>query len=237
MVLLYGSHPSRLLNHLLVPVDAKLTIWGDSFQHIAERHLPRSLNNLRNISNITKVHFHVADHAYIKLSGPSGKLSMVSGPNAARSGLESLDWLDTSKVEWLEVASNDPLTRPSNRGLIPLKNLRALTLSRCINPYTFMAALSPNTDTSGAVPCPKLEEIVLVSRTDAEDIDIKSMTKIAAARALGGAKLRTVRIVGVTDKLNIGDVLDLRNHVSNVECGPVVDVAESDSDESDENFC
>ena len=239
MELLNGPHSSRLLSHLFVPVDAKLTIWGESFQHIIEHHLPRSLDNLRNISNVTKVHFRITNYTRIKLSGPSGQLSMSSGLDAAWSGLEALDRLDTSKIKWLEVASRRrrPLTCPSYRGLLPLKNLRTLSLSRCINPCTFMAALSPNMDASGAVPCPKLEEIILVSRTDAEDIDIKSMTKIAAARASRGAKLRTIRIAGGKDKLDLGDVLELRKHVSNVECGPVVDVVDSDSDDSDEDFC
>jgi len=99
-----------------------------------------------------------------------------------------------------------------------------------------MDALSPNTDTSGVVPCPELEEIVLVPRTDTEEIDVKSMIKIAAARASRGAKLRTIRIAGGEDKLNLGDVLELRKHVSNVECGPVVDVVDSGSDDSDEDF-
>ena len=237
MGLLFGSPSSRLLSHLFVPVDAKLVIWGDSFQHIVEHHLPRSLDNLRNISNITKVHFRNTDHTRIILSGPSGQLAMVSRLDAARLGLEALDRLDTSKIERLKVTSSGhSLTRPSYRGLIPLKILRTLTLSRCINPYTFMDALSPNTGTSGVVPCPELEEIVLVPRTDTEEIDVKSMTKIAAARAPKGAKLKTIRIVGGGDKLNLGDVLELRKHVSNVECGPEVDVVDSDSDDGDKNF-
>jgi len=238
MELLYGSNSSHLLSHLFVPVGAKLIIWGESFQYIIEHHLPRSLDNLGNISDITNVHLRITNYTRIKLSGPSGQLSMSSGLDAARSGLEALDRLDTSKIEQLEVASSRrSLTCPSYRDLLPLKNLRTLSLSRCINPCTFMAALSPNIDTSGAVPCPKLEEIILVSRTDARDIDIKSMTKIAAARASRGAKLRTIRITRGKDKLDLGDVLELRKHVSNVECGPVVDVVDSNSDDSDEDFC
>jgi len=235
MDLLFYLSSSRLLSHLFVPVDAKLIILGDSFQHIIEHHLPRSLDNLRNISDITKVHFRIANHPRIKLSGPSGQLSMVSSFDY-RSGLEALDRLDTSKIERLEVTGSGlSFTRHSYQGPIPLKNLRTLILSRYRNPYTFMAALSPNMDTSGVVPCPELEEIVLIPRTDTEEIDVKSMTKIAAARASRGAKLRNIRIHGGTDKLDLGDVLELRKHVLNVEYGPVVEVVDSDSDDSDED--
>jgi len=235
MVILFGQPASRLLSHLLVPVDAKLTIWGDSFQRIIEHHLPRSLGNLRNISDITNIHF--TNNSRIKLSGPSGQLIMASRLDAARLGLEALGRFDTSKIERLEVVSNDyPLTRPSYRGLNHLKALRTLTLSRCRNPYTFMSAFSPSTDTLGLVPCPRLEEIVLVPRTDTEEIDVKSMTKIAAARMSSGAKLGIVRIVDVEGKLNLGDVLELRKHVSKVECGPWVDAVDSERDDSDEDF-
>ena len=95
-----------------------------------------------------------------------------------------------------------------------------------------MAVLNPNMDTSGVVVCPKLEEIVVVLDSDTEEIDVESTTEIAAARASRGAKLRTLKIVG---KLNLGDVLELKKHVSNVECDLVVDVIESDSDDSDED--
>ena len=234
-MVLSGEPSSRLLSHLFIPVGPRLAIWGDSFQHITEHHLPGSLDNLRNVSNITNIHF--TNNSHIKLSGPSGKLTMASRLDAARLGLEALIRLDTSKIERLEVVNNDhPLTRPSYRGLIPLKTLRTLTLSRCINPYTFMSALNTNTDTSVVVPCPRLEEIVLVPPTNTEEIDIKSMTKIAAAKASRGAKLGTIRILGETNKLGLGNVPGLRKHVSNVECSPVPNVVDSDSDYSDNDF-
>ena len=97
-----------------------------------------------------------------------------------------------------------------------------------------MDALNPNTVSSGAMACPKLEEIVLIPRTGTE-IDIKNVTDVAAARIPGGTKLRTVRIGG-KDKLNPKDVLELEKHVLNVERVSVVDEVESDSEDSDEDF-
>ena len=233
MEIRFASPSPHLLSHLVIPVGAKLTAVGNSFRRITKDLLPRSLDNLRNISNFTKIHLRITDRARITLSGPSGQFSMASSVASAPSGFEALVRLDTSKVERLEVVgSKHPSALPSYQGLLPLKSLRTLTLSRCRNPFTFMAVLSPNMDTSGVVVCPKLEEIVVVLDSDTEEIDVESTTEIAAARASRGAKLRTLKIVG---KLNLGDVLELKKHVSNVECDLVVDVIESDSDDSDED--
>ena len=233
MKILWGS-PSSLLDHLLIPIGAKLSLRGESFRRIIEDHLPGSLDNLRNISNITKIRLSAGDYAYVQLSGPSGQFSMASRVDA-RSGFECLVRLDTSKVERLEIVGiNHLLMRPSYRGLLSLENLRALTFSLCKSPYTFMDALNPDTVSSDVMPCPKLEEIVLIPHTGTE-VDIESVTKVAAARAFGGAKLRTVWIGG-KDKLNPRDVLELRKHVLNVECDPVVDEVDNDSDDSDEYF-
>ena len=236
MGILWDSPSSLLLNHLLVPIGAKLSTRAGSSFYPIEGHPPGSLDNLRNISNITTIQLRIRDFPCIKLSGPSGQLTMVSGIDAYL-GLDSLARLDTSKVERLEIVSGDhPLTCLSYRGLLPLESLRTLTFSRCREPYSFMAALGSNTTSSGVVTCPKLEEIILIPCTGTE-VDIKSVTKIAAARFSGGVKLRTVRIGG-GDKLNPGDVLELKKHVLNVECLPVIDEVkvDSDSDDSDEDF-
>ena len=235
MDILWGSPPSLLLNHLVIPVGAKLSILGDLSRGTIGNHLPESLDNIRNVSDITKICFHAGHHARIKLSGPSGQLKMASRADAAHFGLESLAQLDTSEVERLEVSSNEhPLKHLSYRGLLPLGNLRVLTFSRCRKPYASTAALGPNAASSGFVACPKLEEMVLIPRAGTE-IDIKSVTKIAAARASGGARLKTIKIGG-EDKFNPWDVLELRKYVSNVEWDPVVDVVDSDGDDSDEDF-
>ena len=43
--------------------------------------------------------------------------------------------------------------------------------------------------------CPELDEIVLISHTDTEEINIGSVARTVAARALRRAKLRTVMVV------------------------------------------
>jgi len=66
-------------------------------------------------------------------------------------------------------------------------------------------------------------------RTNGEVFDIKDLINMAAARALCGAKLRIVRIIGGQDKVDPDGVLELREHASDVECGP--GVADADSGE------
>ena len=235
MTILWGSPSSLLLDHLLIPVGAKLTQWIGSLDRVVDDHLPRSLDNLRNISNITEIHFRIGKrHTRMELRGPSGKLYIGSHVDTTCLGLESLAGLDTSKIERLEVVSSDhPLRRPSYHALLPLKNLRSLTLSRCRNPCAFFVALRPN---AGVMACPKLEEIVLVSPNDTEKFDIESVIEIVAVRESRGAKLKTVRIVGWQDKFHPLDVLELGKRVPHVEYDLKVDVVDDRSDDDDEGF-
>ena len=142
--------------------------------------------------------------------------------------------MDTSNTERLEVTNSDnSFRRLSYRVLLPLKNLRTLTLSRCKNPYGFLVILYPN---AGAMACLELEEIVLLPLTVTEVINVDLVAKIAATRASRGAKLRTVRIVGGQDRVNPGDVLELKKYVSHVEYDPEVSVASDESDDNCEEF-
>ena len=235
VTILWGSPSSLLLDHLLIPIGTKLTQWVGTFDRVVEDHLPRSLDNLRNISNITDIQFRIGKHyTRMKLRGPSGKLYTGSQVDTTCSGLESLAGLDTSKIERLEVVSSDhPFRRPSYHVLLPLENLRTLTLYRCRNPCAFLAALHPG---AGVMACPKLEEIVLVSLKGTETIDIERVIKIAAARQSRGAKLKIVRIVGLQAKIHPLDVLELEKRVLHVEYRPEVDVVDDHSDDGDEGF-
>ena len=84
--------------------------------------------------------------------------------------------------------------------------------------------------------CPKLEEIVLVFLDGPGDIDVESVSMIAAARESRGAKLRTVKIIGGQGKLRPLDVLELEKRVLHVEFGLEVDVDDDHSDNGDEGF-
>jgi hypothetical protein len=211
-----------LLDHLLIPVGARLTVEVDL---PIKNHCPRFLDNLRNFPNFTDIHLHIDGYdTFMQFSGPNGQVGMIpSSPRVDKTRLllESLDHFDTSKVERLKIHWGDsPSSDPPYRALLPMKRLRALTLHRCANPHIFIHALHPAMSSSGTVVCPELEELVIV--LDNGTLDMKSVIGVVAARASRGAKLKSVRITG-EDQPAPTDVLELEKHVSHVECGPEAD--------------
>ena len=213
---------SILLDHLLIPAGTKLEIWADSVSSSIWEYLPRSLDNLKNFSNFTTTKLHLDRYRpHMKFSGPNGQVEMTFGSsrdNPSGSVFEYLAELDTSNIEQLEI--NDGRFLAGDllyQKLLPMKNLRTLTLSKCRHPDIFISALQPATGSLEVVACPRLEELVLALHPHETMSHITSVTKMAAARELRGEKLRTVRIVGGRDAANF-DVSELRKHVWNVEC-------------------
>jgi len=210
--------PSVLLDHLLIPVGAKLEIQAKLLSSLIGEHLPRSLDNLKNFSNFTAIRLH---HTDMEFSGPNGQVKITlwtSRGDLTELTLQSLAELDTSKTERFEIEDGDLLSKePLYQALLPMKDLRTLTLSKCISPGTLIHALQP-TASSEVMVCPKLEEFILVPYHLhlGDRSDITSITEIAAARASRGGKLKTVRIFSGPGTANL-DVSELRKHVWNVE--------------------
>ena len=237
MAIYEGRPPSLLLDHLVIPVGAKLLLHGDPDGFLIGSYLPSSLGNLENLSNFTEILLHVKHYnSHIRFSGPNGKVSIF--PQIAQVAttcwaLRSLAEFDTSGTKRLEIVrGNLPPVDFYYRALLPMKDLRTLTLSRCVNPYIFIGALHPDTSSSRALVCPELEELVL--RIDREPFCIDDVIIMAAARASRGAKLKSVRIAS-QNGFSRADVLELKKHVLHVECGPEVYVASDGSDSSDED--
>jgi hypothetical protein len=236
MDIIGDESPSLLLDHLIIPVGAKLTTFGASSGSLTE-NLPRSLDNLRNLSDFTDIRLRVGEEdPDIRFSGPNGQVRvfMPLQDNVTYLAFESLARFDTSKTERLRIyygysPSNDSLYR----ALLPMEHLHTLTLYRCTNLDVFIHALDPIVSSSGDVICPKLENLVLVLRLKGERFDIKNVIKMAVARASRGAKLKSVRIVGQGKSMQIG-ALELRKYVSHVECGPEDGVADEDTNVSSE---
>lgn len=154
-------------------------------------------------------------------SGPNGQVSvalLTSRADGIFLTLESLVHFDTSKTEQLKIDfGKSPSGDLPYQALLPMGNLRTLTLRECIGTYNFVHALHPSMNLSGVVVCPKLEELVIVLYD--EGLDIKHVIGTAAARASRGAKLRSVRIVGRNRAVRARrDVLELKKHVFHVEC-------------------
>jgi len=214
---------SILLGHLLIPAGAKLEIQANLIISTIGELLPRSLDNLRNLSDFTAIELCPEGNYYqdIKFSGPNGQVAITIRSfrdNRTGSILRSLAELDTSKTERFEINTDNLLSRePIYQALLLMKGLRTLMVSRCINPDIYICALQPATSSLEAMVCPKLEEIILVLQFKGT-FDITSMIEMAAARALGGKKLRTIRIIDVRGGAEL-DVSELRRHVWNVEYG------------------
>jgi len=204
----------HLFDHLLIPVGARLKM-SPGPRSLLDEGRPRFIDNLKNISDFTTIEL---DHvpAGLRFSGPNGEAKMVTYVDGSHSVLESLAHFDTSKTERLEIRDGESLTSdPLYRVLLPMKVLRTFIITQCEDPHIFVHALHPGMSSSGAMVCPELEELVIRHwRT----FDIKGIVGMAAARALRGAKLKTVRITS-WDRISYTqpDVSELRKHVLRVE--------------------
>ena len=189
---------SVLLDHLLIPVGAKLKIQADMLSPLIGVHLPRSLDNLRNLTNFTTIQLHPdGPSPGMKFSGPNGQVDIILTTGSPTSLLlESLGEFNTSNTERLGIDNGDlPTGDPLYRALIPMKALRTLSLSRCRNLDIFIRALQPAISSSEVVVCPKLEQLVFVLHSFETMSSITSVVEMAEARASRGEKLRNVRIV------------------------------------------
>jgi hypothetical protein len=216
-----GASASLLLDHLLIPVGARLELEVDFPSHPNRGHPPRFLDNLRNLANFTDVHLHISNHyTRMDFSGPNGQVGMILRSRRDDKTcfmLESLDQFDTSKVERLKIYGCDsPSSDPLSRTLLPMKHLRTLTLDHCASSHILIHALHPPMSLSGTVVCPELEELVVTPNEGT--LDMGSVIEALAARASRGAKLKTVRI-NVWNRPMRTDVLELKKHVLHVDCG------------------
>jgi len=243
-MIIHANKPSSLLlDHLLIPVGAKLTTMNDSWSHLLiEDHLPKSLDNLRNFSNFTKINLRVDGTSLrMQFTGPNGQVSMNHKSLQTDITHPTLEYLarlfHTSKTEQLQISRANPSSVfPLLYALLPMENLRSLTISQCKHLYTFTHALCTTCGSSGALLCPKLEEIVLVFPYDSGgDMNpvIERVIEMAAVRESRGMKLKLLRIAGL-DKLMPIEEWKLKKHVLQVECSPGIEIAQRDGDDSDE---
>jgi hypothetical protein len=147
---IFGDEPSSpLLNRLIILVGAKLATEAalGTGGLPMECLLPRSLDNLRNLSSLTSIHLRMDKRTRMRFTGPNGQVCMAfSDPRGdlARSVVESLALFDTSKTERLKIEHGDLSSYgPPHRTLLPMKHLRTLTLSQCAAPHLFTRALDP----------------------------------------------------------------------------------------------
>ena len=242
---IYGYQPpALLLEHLLIPVGVKMSIDLDVDGPRLEDYLPRSLDNLRNLSNFTKIRLHFRGHIVsMQFAGPNGRVltcAMSAGDDATRSVAQSLAMLDTSKTNYIEIIGSTPPSEDLCQALLSMKNLRTLTISLCKDLHSFILALGPAPNSTNPIPCPNLEELTV--RT-AERFDIETMIEVAAARASGGLPFKSVNIINWGELVPREGTMELLKHVlhvgtsfeiSNVDYGVGADSHLDYSDEEDQ---
>ena len=227
-----GPVHSILLNHLHIPTGASMTL---DFEFDGESspimdYLPITLNNLKNISHITSINLAFNSGVAMRVNGPSGGLYVVGtwdspeipSPMLNHQILRSLNQLSISTTERLAISQYHVLAHPKTEDsgayqvLLPMNNLRTLTLINCHN-MSFILALSPNRNTSNTVVCPELEDLVLyiLRRRDKSHVD--GLLEMAMERASRGAKLSSIVIVCPRELLSAKKMSNLRNYARRVE--------------------
>ena len=241
-----SQKPSLLLNHLIIPVGAKVSTVLAYPGPSVDDHLPRSLGNLRNLSHFTKVRLYYKSHrpptppsASIQFTGPNGQVSITSSCptfNVMSGVPRSLASFDTSRIECLEIIGSD-FTTELRQALLPLENLRTLVFSGSCTTVLSLLALDP-ASSHGLVVCPRLEELILYN---CDGFCVDSMAELAAARASRGAPLKLLKIAGIGEPART-EVTELLKHVLRVEITPWEkltkvdgedDPSDEDSDEDD----
>jgi len=224
--------PSVLLDHLLIPVGAELVLKADLLNSLVGNLLPRSLDNLDNLSNFTAIKLSIDEScAYMTFSGPNGQVIVIPTipqGDKTRLAFRSLAQLDISRTERFRIRNGHSLPRDVvYRALLPLKELRVLMLYRCYSPHIFIYALYPSKSSPEAVVCPKLEEVVLCG-SHGVGFDVRNIIKMVKARASRGKKLKTIRIIDGWYKPDPEDMLELRRHVGHAEYSPLVGAIDDD---------
>jgi len=224
--------PSVLLDHLLIPVGAELVLKADLLNSLVGNLLPRSLDNLDNLSNFTAIKLSIDEScACMTFSGPNGQVIVIPTipqGDKTRLAFRSLAQLDISRTERFRIRNGRSLPRDVfYRALLPLKKLRALVLYRCYNPHIFIYTLYPSKSSPEAVVCPKLEEVVLCD-SHRVGFDVRNIIKMVKARASRGKKLKTIRIIDGWYKPDPEDMLELRRHVGHAEYSPLVGAIDDD---------
>ena len=221
---------SILLNHLRIPVGASL-ILGCSFRGENSPlldYLPKTSANLENLSHITTINLHFDATKLVQMKGPSGGLCLlshwecetISPCTMDRRILLSLDQTILSTIRELAVSKYRP--RPADAEKCPIfqtlfftDDLRTLTLTKCYN-LPFILALNPERNPSKLVLCPNLEELVLYIKLR-DQFHIEDLVSMTKKRALRGAKLSSITIVGLGELVSGARVFKLREHVTHVE--------------------
>ena len=223
---------SVLLNHLSIPAGASLRLefTFSGRESPVTSYLPKSLDNLDNLSNITATNLCLGSaQRSVRFNGPSGDLYIIGNrtgggaqPHAGTGRfLESLGRFYNSRNQWLAIslcgyqAGAPGRVTTYFRMLRSMENLRTLMLSQCHN-LLFILILNPSKNTDGFVLCPKLEDIIFYIKHP-DQLHLDELLSMAEGRASSGVRLAGITIVSTEALAPIKEVFQLRKHASRVE--------------------
>ena len=219
-----------ILKHFRIPVGASLTVTAHfRVEEFPLLYLRGTSPNIENLSCITAINFLFGPYAKCaKLSGPSGSLCLRGwwgNPTIPSTAMDdqilralgprillTTERLTISDCQHPELA--DVEEWPIFRTLLSVNNLRTLVLSRCDN-QLFISALNPGKNSSEVVLCPSLKKLILFVELWGLT---NSLVDMAEERDLRGAKLVSVTIVSLGTPVPETEVLELREHIPQVEC-------------------
>ena len=220
---------SILLNHLRIPTGASVRL---EFEFNANSfplpdYLPRSSDNLCNVSHITSINLNFDLGPAMRLHGPSGDLRLVGRSDFLVPILDSQALLDLHKfpISTTESLAISRYAIPADSSteeaavyqtLLTMNNLRTITLTNCIT-LPFILALNPNHNASNAIPCPKLQELVLDIQRRRDGLFVDELLEMARARASMGVRLSTIAINCLWEPVSKEKAPGLENYVANLD--------------------
>ena len=249
LVLYSPSAHSTLLKYISVPTGASLVLdfpFSGGGSPIFDC-LPRNFINLRNLSRITSISLLLGPGVkYTRFDGPSGRLYLYgtwtdrdhSSHTTQCQIFRSIGELNMASTQRLAVTRYTPSPgnmidkSPVFQALLPMNDLRTLTLLECNN-RSFIRALNPEKNRPGTVACPNLENLVLYIE-ELDQLCILELKEMASARAGRYARLPSITIVGLGELLPKGEVFTLREHFPHVEYKVDVELPEWDTLSGDE---
>ena len=211
---------SPFLDHLSIPTGASLDL---DFLWPPGPRIPvcfsNAFHNLRHITTIS-LFLDVLEVSDMRLSGPSGELRTTGYPEISQI-FHSLRKLDLSKTQIMSVTMppdgtlEDLENSTIPRFLLPLCNLRTLTLTRVDNLIPFIQALNPKQNESCTVLCPELKELVLYI----EELDwyyVEELKEMLLERNRRHSDLSSITIVGLGEAYARSEVMSLGRYVSHL---------------------
>ena len=222
---------SILLNHLVIPTQAPLTLRFkvDGDGPPLQDFLPKKLENLKNIRSVTSVNLLFDGVGrFMRLEGPIGGLYVfghwkdLASFDSDRRVFKFLNHRDfaLSGAQRLVITKfKHPMVARIKESasyliFLRMKALRTLTLIQCNN-LPFILALNPDQNPLKHIICPKLEEVVLYVEKR-ESFNISALITMAKERASRRKKLPSITIISLGELVPGREVFKLGEYVTSV---------------------